>query len=142
MQMSLFVLAVVPFHPDERPARYLVVQERDGTFYLPAGRFEPGENLIAAIVRETIEEAQQLVGVLGLLGFDHEPGRMRFVWACYRAVASAPKSVADRHSRGAAYLTRDEIAGRPLRHPEVLDLLDAFESGRALLPTASYAPRP
>mgnify|MGYP001546705899 CR=1 FL=1 len=90
MQMSLFVLAVVPFHPDERPARYLVVQERDGTFYLPAGRVEPGENLIAAIVRETSEEAQQLVGVLGLLGFDHEPGRMRFVWACYRAVARRP----------------------------------------------------
>ena len=142
MQMSLFVLAVVPFHPDERPARYLVVQERDGTFYLPAGRVEPGENLIAAIVRETIEEAQQLVGVLGLLGFDHEPGRMRFVWDCYRAVASAPKSVADRHSRGAAYPTRGDMRGVRVRRCGVVKLLEPFKSGRALLPTASYAPRP
>ena len=140
--MSLFVLGVVPFDPNERPMRYLVVEERDGTFYLPAGKVDPGENLVAAIVRETIEEAQQLVGVLGLLGFDHEPSRMRFVWSCYRAVASAPKSIADHQSRGAAYLTRAQIAERPLRHPEVLDWIDVFESGRALLPTAAYAPRP
>ena len=138
--MSLFVLAVVPFDPNERPARYLVVEERDGTFYLPAGKVEPGENLVAAIVRETIEEAQQLVGVLGLLG-DHGVNRMRFVWSCQRAVANAPKSIADHHSRGAAYLTRAQIAERPLRHPEVLDWIDVFESGRALLPTAAYAPR-
>jgi len=145
MNMSLFVLAVVPFLPNENPARYLVVEERDGTFYLPAGRVEPGENLVAAVVRETLEEANQLVGILGLLGFDHDVGpervRMRFVFVGYRGVVIPPKTEPDHHSRGAAYLTRDEIARRPLRHPEVLAWIDRYESGRALLPTAAYAPR-
>ena len=45
---TLVVLAVVAYE-----GRYLVVEERDGTFYLPAGRVEPGENLMAAAVRET-----------------------------------------------------------------------------------------
>ncbi len=143
MQASLFVLAVVPFQTEERPARYLVIQERDGTFYLPAGRVEPGENLVAAVVRETIEEAAQLVGVLGLLAIDHEllapeRFRMRFVFACYRGVDLPPKTAPDHHSRGAAYLTRAEIAKLPLRHREVLSLIDTYESGRPLLPTGAY----
>ena len=143
MKASLFVLAVVPFLPKETPARYLVVQERDGTFYLPAGRVEPGENLVAAVVRETIEEAKQLVGVLGLLAIDHDviapdKFRMRFVFACYRGVDLPPKDYADEHSRGAAYLTRAEIAKLPLRHAEVLSLIEAYESGRPLMPTGAY----
>ncbi len=147
---SLFVLAVVPFEftrgPRGRggssPARYLVVEERDGTFYLPAGKVEPGENLVAAVVRETIEEAKQLVGVLGLLAVDHvDTGdrlKLRFVFACYRGVVLPTKSEPDHHSRGAAYLTRAEIARLPLRHPEVLHFIDAYESERALMPTGAY----
>jgi 8-oxo-dGTP pyrophosphatase MutT (NUDIX family) len=153
MKTSLFVLAVVPFGhqvpgaPERSaPERYLVVEERDGTFYLPAGRVEPGENLVAAIVRETIEEAGQLIGVSGLLGFDHavdpDRARMRFVFVGYRGVVLPPKSKPDHHSRGAAYKTRAEIAKLPLRHPEVLDHIDAYESGRPLLPTRCYAVRP
>lgn len=147
MEGSLFVLAVVPFDPNERPARYLVVEERDGTFYLPAGRVEPGENLVAAVVRETIEEANQLIGVLGLLAFDHDllgPDRfrMRFVFVGYRGVVLPPKSKPDQHSRGAAYRTRAEIAELPLRHREVLDHIDAYESARPLLPTRCYDVRP
>ncbi len=142
-QASLFVLAVVPFHPKERPARYLVIEERDGTFYLPAGRVEPGENLVAAVVRETIEEANQLIGVLGLLAIDHDvitpqKLRLRFVFVGYRGVDIPPKDRADEHSRGAAYRTRAEIAKLPLRHVEVLSLIDAYESGRALMPTGAY----
>jgi ADP-ribose pyrophosphatase YjhB (NUDIX family) len=137
----MFVLAVVPHE-----GRYLVVQERDGTYYLPAGRVEPGENLVAAIVRETIEEAKQLVGVLGVLAIDHDLGpqrqRIRFVFVCYRGVMLPTKNEPDHHSRGAAYLTREEIAKLPLRHPEVISLIDAYESGRALMPTGAYDCRP
>src|SRR5580765_7451790 len=141
MECSMFVLAVVPYQD-----RYLVVEERDGTWYLPAGRVEPGENLVAAIVRETIEEAKQLVGVLGVLAIDHDLGphkqRMRFVFVCYRGVMLPTKTEPDHHSRGAAYLTREEIAKLPLRHPEVLTLIDAHASGRALMPTGAYDCRP
>jgi 8-oxo-dGTP pyrophosphatase MutT (NUDIX family) len=145
MKTSMFVLAVVPFHyphPTEEPSRYLVIQERDGSFYLPAGRVEPGENLVAAVVRETIEEAKQLIGVLGLLAVDHElyadRVRLRFVFVGYRGVVLPTKSEPDHHSLGAAYLTRAEISKLRLRHPEVLSLIDAYESGQPLMPTKAY----
>ena len=144
METTLFVLAIVPFDLPRPPneTRYLVVQERDGTFYLPAGRVERGENLVAAVVRETIEEAKQLIGVLGLLAMDHDMRgdrtRMRFVFVGYRGVVLPTKSVPDEHSRGAAYMTRAEIAKLPLRHREVLTFIDAYESGRPLMPTGAY----
>lgn len=139
MKTTMYVLGVIVDH-----GRYLVVEERNGTWYLPAGRVEEGENLIAALVRETVEEAGQLIGVRGLLAIDHDwqapppRSRLRFVFAGYRGVAMPPKNVADRHSRRAAYLTREQIAVLPLRHPEVLDWIVAYEAAGPLLPCSSY----
>jgi 8-oxo-dGTP pyrophosphatase MutT (NUDIX family) len=135
---SLFVLAVVAHQ-----GRYLIVEERDGTFYLPAGRVEPGENLMAAIVRETIEEAGMLIGLRGILGIDHSSGaaggKLRFCYVGYPAIAQPPKSQPDQHSRGAAWLTKDELERRPLRHPEVLDWITRWERNEPLLPCRSYS---
>jgi len=137
MPTHLIVLAVVP-HED----RYLVVEERDGSFYLPAGKVEPGENLMAAVVRETIEEAGVLVGLSGILGFDHEAiagrARLRFVFVGYPATTQAPKAFVDPHSRGAHWATRAEIARLRLRHPEVLHWIDLHASRRPLLPCIAY----
>lgn len=137
MPTHLIVLAVV-VHQD----RYLVVEERDGSFYLPAGKVEPGENLMAAVVRETIEEAGVLVGLSGVLGFDHEAiagrARLRFVFVGYPATTQAPKAFVDLHSRGAHWATRADIARLRLRHPEVLHWIDLQASGRALLPCIAY----
>ncbi len=135
---SLFVLGVF-----SHEGRYLVVQERDGTWYLPAGKVEEGENLVAAVVRETLEEAGQLCSISGLLGFDHWWGgegvaKVRFVFAGERAVRSPPKAVADQHSRGAAWLTRAEIGRLTLRDGEVLTWLDRRASAAVLLPTRAY----
>ncbi len=49
-----FVLAAV-----RRANRFLLVHERKHgqLWYLPAGRVEPGENFVAAVQRETLEEA-------------------------------------------------------------------------------------
>jgi 8-oxo-dGTP pyrophosphatase MutT (NUDIX family) len=139
--MSHIVLVVVPDHVEggaER--RYLIVEERDGTFFLPAGRVEPNENLMAAAVRETAEEAGLLSGLQGILGIEHEPHRMRFCFVGYAAVDMPPKSRPDRHSRGARWLTKAEIARMPLRHPEVLDWIERAERATALLPCAAYQP--
>src|SRR5262245_19229531 len=114
---TLVVLTIVAHE-----GRYLVVEERDWTFYLPAGRVEPGENLIAAAVRETAEEAGVMIGLSGLLGFDHEwfggPSprvKIRFAFVGYPALLGPPKSHADRHSRGARWASTEEIARLPLR---------------------------
>jgi phosphatase NudJ len=135
--MHMFVL-VVAFDGDQ----VLMVQERDGTWYLPAGRVEPGENLVAAAVRETLEEAAQLVGFRGILGIDHAPfeggARMRFVFSCYRGVNIPPKDTADEHSLRAGWFSRDVIAKLPLRHPEVLAWIDRAAAGAPLLPTGAY----
>lgn len=134
--MTLVVLVVVP----DGNGRYLIVEERDGTFYLPAGRVETNESLVAAAVRETVEEAGVLVGLHGLLGFDHEPNRMRFCFVGYAAGDLTAKSTPDHHSRGARWLTKAELRRRPLRHPEVLTWIERAESATALLPCAAYEP--
>ena len=138
---TLVVLTVVVHEK-----RYLVVEERDGTFYLPAGRVEPGENLVAAAVRETAEEAGTMIGLRGLLGFDHDwvggPSprmKMRFAFVGYPVLLAPPKSHADRHSRGARWATKEEIAKLPLRDAEVLTWIERHESGAALLPCHAYA---
>lgn len=137
MTHTLAVLVVVP-----QEQRYLVVEERDGTFYLPAGRVEAGENLMAAAVRETAEEAGMLIGLRGIIGFDHsataEHLKLRFVFAGYPAVASTPKRTPDKHSRGARWASVDEIARLPLRHPEVLHWIERFEAGGPFLPCSAY----
>ncbi|MFN7697496.1 MAG: NUDIX domain-containing protein [Deltaproteobacteria bacterium] len=139
---TLIVLAVVPDGD-----RYLVVEERDGALYLPAGRVDRGENLMAAIVRETAEEAGVLIGLTGILGFDQDwapdgsATRLRFVFVGYQGIAGPPKTTPDRHSRGAAWLTKAELAARRLRDPEVLTWIERYESHATLLPCASYRPR-
>jgi 8-oxo-dGTP pyrophosphatase MutT (NUDIX family) len=134
---SLIVLGVFT-HED----RYLVIQEKNGTWYLPAGKVDEGENLVAAVIRETAEEAGQLVGIAGILGIEHVfDGRgacLRFVFAGWRGILVPPKDVPDEHSLRAAWLTRQEIARLPLRHPEVLTWIDRHAAGAPLLPTNAY----
>jgi 8-oxo-dGTP pyrophosphatase MutT (NUDIX family) len=105
------------------------------------------ENLMAAIVRETAEEAGVLIGLTGILGFDQDwapdgsATRLRFVFVGYQGIAGPPKTTPDRHSRGAAWLTKAELAARRLRDPEVLTWIERHESHATLLPCASYRPR-
>lgn len=138
MNNLLIVLVVVP----DGHGRYLIVQERDGTFFLPAGKVEAGENLMTAAVRETAEEAGVAVGLRGLVGFDHywhrERGKLRFCFAGYQAIQGTPKQKADEHTLGARFATVEEIATLPLRSPEVLDWIRLYESG-GLLPMENYA---
>jgi phosphatase NudJ len=137
---TLVVLVVVPHE-----GRYLLVEERDGTFFLPAGKVEPGENLIAAAVRETAEETGILIGLRGLLGFDHAGDgagnlKMRFAFVGYPALLQPPKSISDEHSRGAGWFAKREIVELPLRHREVWTWIERYERGAPLLPCAAYEP--
>jgi 8-oxo-dGTP pyrophosphatase MutT (NUDIX family) len=142
MPTTLFVLVVVP-HPRDA-GRYLVVHERDGTFYLPAGKVEPREDLMAAAIRETREETGVSIQLRGILGFDHESfqARQRMRFAFVGIAADMPlKAAADEHSRGARWLTKKELLSLPLRHEEVVTWLERYEKATALLPCEAYDPR-
>lgn len=133
--MGSIVLVVVPYE-----GRYLVVEELDRTWYLPAGKVEAGEDLVTAAVRETAEEAGVVVGLRGLLAIEHDPRRFRFVFVGEPGASAAPKRRPDHHTRGAAWKTRAEIAALPLRHLEVLAWIDRYEAAPALLPCSAYLP--
>lgn len=71
--VRLTVAAVIP-----RDGRFLLVRERaEGRWVLnqPAGHVEPGESLLEAMVRETLEETGWRVEPLALLGLtSYRPG--------------------------------------------------------------------
>jgi phosphatase NudJ len=138
-ETSCFVLGVF-----RDQGRYLVIQERDETWYLPAGRVEDGESLVAALLRETLEEAAQRVSVQGLVGMDHSfrdhprpHARYRFMFVGRRAAPSPPKDKPDHHSLRAAWMTKDEIAALPLRHPEVIRWIEKVEANAPVLPSGA-----
>jgi 8-oxo-dGTP pyrophosphatase MutT (NUDIX family) len=103
---------------------------------------------VDAAIRETLEEAGIAVRPHGILGFDHDwfarsgSMRLRFCFVATPEAQTSPKTVADEHSRGAAWKTLDEIRRLPLRHPEVITWIERHESGAPLLPCSAYEPAP
>jgi 8-oxo-dGTP pyrophosphatase MutT (NUDIX family) len=120
---------------------FLVVQEadRDQLWYLPAGRIEPGESLADGARREVLEEAGIPVVLEGILRFQHTPhkngtARLRIIFVARPADDTPPKSVPDRESLRAAWVTLDELDRLPLRGGEVCELCHAVASGAVVAP--------
>lgn len=118
--------------------RFLLVEETDGEWYLPAGRVEPGETFAEGALRETLEEAGVAVALEGIFRIEHSPNergtRMR-VFFVARAVDDKPaKSVPDEESRSARWVTIEEAAALPLRSPEVLSHLHTVSRGAHVAP--------
>ncbi|WP_146652284.1 NUDIX domain-containing protein [Labilithrix luteola] len=133
---TLVVLVIVTHQ-----GRYLVVQEHDGSWYLPAGRVEHGESLLDAAVRETAEEAGIAVEPTGIIGLDQEwPNGGVRIRVCFEGRPSAdptPKSAADEHTLGARWVTKDELRTMRLRGVDVLAWVERYESG-ARLPCSAF----
>lgn len=58
----------------EKDGKYLLVEENDNhrkVFNQPAGHLEPGESLIEAAIRETLEESAWHVQPTAILGLSH-----------------------------------------------------------------------
>src|SRR4051812_44444003 len=79
--------------------RFLLVHERKHGqgFYLPAGRVEPGEGLIEAAERETMEEAGIPIVIEHILRVEHAPqwdgsARVRVIFVARPADDRPPKS--------------------------------------------------
>ena len=140
-----FALTVV-----RRGDRFLLVQERkyEQTWYLPAGRVDPGETFGEAARRETLEEAGIPVRLDGVLRVEHSPLpdgiRLRVFFLAHPEDDRPPKRNADYESLGAAWVALDELDRFPLRGAEVRALLRYVAGGGPVFPlgllTAEGAP--
>lgn len=105
-----------------RGDRFLVVQEakRGHPWYLPAGRVEPGETLVEAAARETLEEAGVPIVIDGVLRLEHTPAdetcRVRVIFSARPLDDTPPKTTPDEHSLGAAWKTLEELEELARRH--------------------------
>lgn len=121
--------------------RFLLVHERKHgqLWYLPAGRVEPGESLVQAAQRETLEEAGIPIEVDGVLRFEHSPSlegstRFRVIFTAHPVDDTPPKTTPDADSLEAAWFTLEEISQLPLRGEEVVNILRQVAYGAAIYP--------
>ncbi len=132
---SVTVAAVI-----ERDGSFLLVEEEaDGrrVYNQPAGHWEPGETLVEACVRETLEETawrcepRQLVGVYRWHYAPADNTFLRFTFACVPLGLDASRQL-DREIVRAVWLTADEIRTlAPVhRSPLVMRCIDDFIAGQ------------
>ncbi|MEP6938700.1 MAG: NUDIX hydrolase [Rudaea sp.] len=135
------VATIVP-----RDDRFLIVEERvRGELVLnqPAGHLEPGESLLQAALRETLEETAwsvELTHLIGAYQWSTPGGRqhfLRFAFAA-RPIAHHAERTLDSGIVAAHWLTRDEIAAQSsrLRSPMVLGNVDDWIAGTRFALTA------
>ena len=132
---SVTVAAVI-----ERDGSFLLVEEEaDGrrVYNQPAGHWEPGETLVDACVRETLEETawrcepRQLVGVYRWHYAPADNTFLRFTFACVPLGLDASRQL-DREIVRAVWLTADEIRTLAPAHrsPLVMRCIDDFIAGQ------------
>lgn len=129
---DLTVAAIV-----EREGRFLLVEERvRGALVLnqPAGHVEPGENPVAAVVREAFEETGWSFDPEALTGiylWRHPDGGRTILRLAFSGACSShdPSHALDRGIVRTHWLTRVEIASRTLRTPLVLRCIDDYLRG-------------
>ena len=133
-QISITVAAVI-----QRDGRFLLVEEQaDGGLRLnqPAGHLEPGESLIDAAVRETLEETAcrfDPQALLGVYRWRHPKGHT-YVRFAFIGEASGPEPgrALDRGVVRAMWLGAEELQAERARHrsPLVQRCVDDYLAGR------------
>jgi 8-oxo-dGTP pyrophosphatase MutT (NUDIX family) len=124
----------------ERDGRFLVVEERSDNrrvFNQPAGHVEEDETLVAAAIRETLEETGCQVRpdcLIGLYTYKAPANGVTYYRFCFAATLLDQQAgrQLDDDIIAAHWLTRDELAQRPgqLRSPLVLRCIDDYLAGR------------
>ncbi|XP_061871845.1 8-oxo-dGDP phosphatase NUDT18 [Colius striatus] len=121
-----YIVLAVLFNEEDR---VLLVQEAKpecrGRWYLPAGRMEPGESIVAAMRREVKEESGLECEPLTLLALEERgPAWIRFAFLA-RPTGGTLKTLeeADTESLQATWWAGD-LSALPLRAPDILPLLD------------------
>lgn len=131
---DLTVAAVI-----ERDSRFMFVEERiRGRLLInqPAGHVEPGETLLQAVIRETLEEtAWSFVpeSMIGIYLWSRGPGHRTFLRVAYagRCDRHDERRALDTGIEQVIWLTRDELIARTsqLRSPMVLRAVDDYLAG-------------
>jgi phosphatase NudJ len=120
--------------------RFLVLREakHGQRWYLPAGRAEPGETLLEAALRETLEETGVRIVLEGLLKLQHTPSiamtRVRAIFLGRPAGDPTPRTTANEHSLEARWVTLAELAEIPLRGDEVRRVFEWVAGGAPVYP--------
>jgi ADP-ribose pyrophosphatase YjhB (NUDIX family) len=123
----------------EREGKFLLVEEEaDGQVVLnqPAGHLDEGETLIAAVLRETLEETAWHIEPTALLGVYRWPHPtrpvtyLRFAFIA-RALHEETGRALDHGCLRALWLTPEEIRDNRARHrsPQVERCLDDYLAG-------------
>lgn len=126
----------------QRHGQFLFVEERVGgelVINQPAGHLDPGENLIEAVVRETLEETawhfepEALVGIYLWRQPQNGSTFLRFSFAGRVSGHDTSLDLDDGIER-ALWLTRDQIISQQprLRSPMVLRGVDDFLAGQRI----------
>ncbi|HQR72009.1 MAG TPA: NUDIX hydrolase [Burkholderiaceae bacterium] len=136
---SVTVAAIV-----ERDGRFLMVEEQtsDGIrLNQPAGHLDPGESLVDAAIRETLEETtctfapQALLGVyMARSGSAYEAGPVTYVRFAFTGTVGEPDNALklDHGIQRALWLTADEIRARAEMHrsPLVMKCIEDHLAGQ------------
>ena len=124
----------------ERDGRFLVVEEEirgKRVFNNPAGHLEPGESLVDAVRRETLEETGwefEPEAVSGIYLWNNQELDSTFLRVAFRGrcLKHRPQRDLDHGIVAAHWLSREELAGGryPLRTPMVLECIDDMLAGK------------
>jgi 8-oxo-dGTP pyrophosphatase MutT (NUDIX family) len=124
----------------ESDGRFLLVEEhtdRGQLFNQPAGHLDPGETLIHAVARETLEEtacAFKPTGLLGVYQYHSRADDVTYIRFAFTGQASGPEAgrPLDAGIIRAVWLTPDEIRRETARHrsPLVMRCIDDYLAGR------------
>jgi 8-oxo-dGTP pyrophosphatase MutT (NUDIX family) len=135
LRPDLTVAAVV-----ERNGEFLLVEERVGSHMVinqPAGHVERGEQLIDAVIRETLEETawnfvpQALIGIYLWDQLDRQRSYLRFTFAG-QITSHDPHRPLDRGIERILWMDREQLQAHhgQLRSPMVLTCIEDYLAGR------------
>ena len=114
----------------EQDGRFLFVEEEaDGraVFNQPAGHLDPGETLLDAVRRETLEESAWHIEPTGLVGIylmQPPESPITYLRFCFRAraIRHDPERKLDKEIIRAVWMTPDELRAEQARHRSPLVL--------------------
>jgi ADP-ribose pyrophosphatase YjhB (NUDIX family) len=101
------------------------IEPRSGLWTFPAGFMEQGETVEQAVIRETVEEAQAEVELLGLYGV-FSLAHVSQVYIVYRAAMQKPDFRAGVESLDVQLFSHKEVPWNKLAFPVIREALERY----------------